>query len=94
MKLDFLYRSGPLTDADLEAAEQVALAGDSRDQQLASRLLVELRRVRHELADPAFMYAGSRIHRHALICRDAENSQLRAELNSLKTSPAPLAPKG
>lgn len=84
MALSFLSSPGPLSDSDLHEAERVALASDSLPGQLAARLLVEVRRLQHQLADPSFMYAGGRIHRHAIVCRQTEIDALRQDAARLK----------
>lgn len=79
----YLYRAGPLENADLDQAEQDALAGDTLLNQTAARLLVEVRRLRHELADPMFMYAGGRISRHAVVGRNADIERLQRDATRL-----------
>jgi len=74
----FLYTSTPLTDDQLHEIERLIYTADSHDQ-LAGRLYQEVLRLKHELADPRYHYAGSRINRAAIVSRDAEIDKLRAE---------------
>lgn len=69
----------PLTDADLIVMERLAFASETAECHAIQRLLAEVRRLRHELADPNYMYAGTRIHRHALLDRNARLDRKRAE---------------
>lgn len=48
--------------------------------QSVATLVSEVRRLNHELADPRFIYGGSRAPRQAITCRNIEISALRAEL--------------
>lgn len=85
MGLDFLNTGRrPLDASDLDEAERIALAGDTVLHQLAGRLLIEVRRLQHELADPQFQYAGGRVHRHAVVCRNAEIDALREQVRQLR----------
>jgi hypothetical protein len=51
-------------------------------------LVSEVRRLQHQLDDPNYLYAGSRIHRQALIVRDAEADRLREIVAKLKAEMA------
>lgn len=77
MSLDFLTNSTkPLDEMDLQECERHALCSDTLIQQIAARLLVEVRKLQNQLNDPAYMYAGSRIHRHALVVREFRKAEL------------------
>lgn len=61
------------------------------------RLKAELQYARDQLDaakaafdDPNYQYAGSRIHRKAIECRNDEIDQLRKELNARQSVPSPL----
>lgn len=73
---DCLGSPWPLTESDLTELEMIAFAGDSLEHKAMQKLIREFRRLSHELNDPAFMYAGSRIRRDAILCRDAEIDKL------------------
>jgi hypothetical protein len=77
-----------LSESDLAGFERLALAGESALHQAASKLAAEVVRLRHALADPSFMYAGGRIHRHALVCRNEKIDQLLDEVKALKAERA------
>jgi hypothetical protein len=80
---DCLTKSGPLNETDLGELEVLAFEGDDLVHRSLQHLLREVRRLRHELADPAFMYAGGRIRRDAILCRNAENDQLQEQIKKL-----------
>lgn len=61
-------------------------AGATEDSPLAfhvCELVSEVRRLKHELADPNYLYAG-RIHRQAILSRNATIDQLLREVKRLK----------
>lgn len=66
-------------DLDLQRIEEVALANDTQIHQWAAKLVMRVRQLEHELADPNYLYVG-RISRQAIICRNAEISKLQEEL--------------
>ena len=74
--LSCLDSPAPLTESDLVELESVAFEGDGVEHRAVQKLLREFRRLTHELNDPSFMYAGSRIRRDAILCRDAEIDKL------------------
>lgn len=91
MSLDFLYGSAELMPFDLEEIEKRVVGLDTLECQMASRLLVEVRRLKLEankllleIDDPAYQYASGRIHRHAIVCRNAEIDSLRKEISALQ----------
>ena len=57
--------------------EVVAFSKDTLEHRIIQRLLREVLRLRHELDDPAYMYAGGRIRRDAILCRNAAIEALR-----------------
>lgn len=57
------------TENDLE--EILFGLPDSLAKQIATKLLSECRRLQHEIDDPNYRYSG-RIHRNAILCRNAE----------------------
>jgi hypothetical protein len=83
MAWDFLYRSDKLTESDLYDIEQHACKNDTLEVQLLCRLVTECRKLQHELNDPNYQYSG-RIHRQAIICRDAEIDRLRTRLKEVE----------
>lgn len=63
--------------ADWErAAHALPVTQEKRMLQLA---IIEIRNLQTELMDPNYLYSGTRIHRNALLCRDAEIDSLRKE---------------
>lgn len=78
-KYDFLYARGEMVSADINECELEAVKGDTLLHQMLSRVLAELDRVKHEAADPMYLYAGSRISRMALMVREAVIDKLRDE---------------
>jgi hypothetical protein len=84
MDLLFLTNGKRLEECDLQECERVALKGDSLEQQMLGRLLIEVRKLQHELADEQYRYAGTRIHRHALVCRDLKIDELREKVAALE----------
>jgi hypothetical protein len=88
-----------MNEQELIECERVALADDTLIHQIATKLAAEVRRLQHALNDPAYMYAGSRIHRHAIVCRNERIEQLLKEKHAkAPTSCDPAshgtAPKG
>lgn len=87
----FLNTSEPLSEADLQRIEEdVFKDGDTLDKRVICRLLNEIRRLRHELNDPAYQYAGGRIHRHAVMCRDGQIDTYMNELSEARKQLAEL----
>lgn len=72
----------PKDDSDLHDIETLVHAEDTIIARLAQALVVEVRRLKHELNDPNYMFAGGRIPRAALICRTTEIDKLRKELKA------------
>lgn len=76
-----------MNDIYLHKIEKVACSlPDSPEKILIRDLLVECRRLQHELADPNYLYAGNRINRLAIVTRNEEIDALREELKKLKES--------
>lgn len=73
-----------LTAAELDDAEHTAAGDNSFMAHLVLKLVNEVRSLQHELADPNYQYSSGRIHRQAILCRDAEIDRLRKELEKLK----------
>lgn len=82
---DCIERTHSLSEMDLSELEVVAFCSDGVPQRCVQVLIREVRRLRHELEDPSFMYAGGRIRRDAILCREAEIDQLREQIKKLKT---------
>lgn len=68
---------------DLHGIEQAACASDSTEAAMILNLVSEVRRLKHELDDPNYLYAG-RIHRQAIVSRDARIEKLRTEVKRLQ----------
>lgn len=69
-----------LTAGDVWEAERFLFEQpDSLIKNVALRLHIEVMRLSHELNDPQYQYSG-RIHRHALLCRNADIDTLRKEV--------------
>ena len=68
---------GELRTDELHDLECMAYDGDTLYNRAMQRLVREVMRLQHELADPRFQYAGGRIHRAAIVCRNAEIDSLR-----------------
>lgn len=73
---------------DLNRAEEIAVEGDSAMHQYLGRCVSEIRRLRHELDDPNYQYVG-RIHRQAILVRDARIDKLLKEIAELKAGTQP-----
>lgn len=74
---------------ELDDMEERATAADGHLAVCVCRLVSEVRRLHHELADPNYQYSG-RIHRQAVLTRDATIARLREEVKKLtanKTQP-------
>jgi len=63
--------------AELDKMEQVACDQDTYLGQCCRKLISEVRNLQHQLDDPNYQYAGSRIHRQAIVVRNAEIDKLR-----------------
>lgn len=57
---------------------------DSWLQRKALQLLAKVVELNSEVHDPLYFYAGSRIRREALLCRDADRDKLRKELEQCR----------
>lgn len=75
----------PMTDERLHDLERIGCSGDSLMHHAITELTSEVRRLRHELADPRYQYAGGRATRLAITCREAELDSLRKELTELRS---------
>lgn len=71
--------------ADLDIAEETAMRGETIVHQWLATCISEIRRLRHELNNPNYQYASSRIHRQALLYREAEIDKLKKEISEMKT---------
>ncbi len=84
MLIPNLRNADPLNSLDLSDMEEVLYKQPiSYEAQIALRLLSECRRLQHELADPNYQYSG-RIHRAAILSRNAEIDALRKTVEELK----------
>jgi hypothetical protein len=73
-----------LNESDLEKMEKMGCGQHSEIGSLLTQAVCEIRRLQHELADPRFLYSGSRIQRTALIARDQEVMELRGSVAELE----------
>lgn len=78
---------------DLTDYEELIFKGDSLVHRAAQNLLSEVLRLRSELTDERFQYAGGRIHRFAIVSRNAENDELRQQAVELRKQVADLTAK-
>lgn len=74
-----------------EMEEKAASVGDQMSQWVC-QLVSEVRRLKHELVDPNYLYANGRIHRQAVVSRNAEIEKLKAECKA-RTFDAKLIPE-
>lgn len=77
----------PKNESDLHDIERLVHAEDTLIARMAQSLVVEVRRLRHELADPNYIYAHGRIARAAIVCRNNEIDSLREQLKSKNENP-------
>lgn len=68
---------------NIDDMEREAVKGESMLHQMLSRAVSKIRSLQHELTDPNYLYVG-RIHRQAILSRNAEIDALREELTKLK----------
>lgn len=87
MRYDFLNRSAPMNEQDLDDAEQAVAGEDTVVAAVARKALHDLREMRHETLNPNYMYAGGRIHRAAILCREATIEKLRKQIKMLGQTP-------
>ena len=80
---DFLNKREHLTTNDIHVCEQLAFKEDSLLNRVCQRLIIEIRNLQHELADPNYQYVG-RIHRNAILTRDAQIDTLKARIKELE----------
>lgn len=73
-----------LEDDELDAMERFAMTEETLMALNVGKLVSEVRRLKHELADPNYLYVG-RIHRQSILCRDAQIDVLRKEIAELKS---------
>ncbi len=77
--------SKPLDDSEFFQMEEIIYKEPfNQEKEIAQKLLHEVRRLKHELDDPNYIYSG-RIHRAAILCRNAEIDALRAEIQKIKS---------
>lgn len=81
-----------MNPSHLDEIEQRAAKGVAIPQDVIA-LLVEVRQLQHELANPNFLFGGSRINRLAILWRDAEIDQLRDQLMSKDAPHARRSPE-
>ena len=80
---------GDLNDADLQEMEteigsSESLGGASaRTGQMLQRALWEIRKLRHALVDPNFMFASGRVTRTAIVCRNETIRVLQERITEL-----------
>lgn len=79
MNIPNLHNSAPLDESDFVGMEEwIYKQPYNLEKEIAMRLLSECRTLKHQLNDPNYSYSG-RIHRAALLCRDATIDDLRKE---------------
>jgi hypothetical protein len=66
-------------DLNLTEIEELALSKDDKLHQLAALLVLRVRQLEHELADPNYSYGG-RICRQAIVTRNVEIERLRDKI--------------
>lgn len=86
MSFNFLNTTDELSSADLHIIEEKYAGKDNLESSLIMRLCNELRNLQHESKNPNYFYAGSKIHRQAILCRNNQINDLREELKKLKES--------
>jgi len=57
---------------------------DAVPNRIGLDLITHIRKLINILTDPSYQYAGTRIHRHAIMTRDSEIDNLRNEIQKLK----------
>lgn len=72
-----------IDEIDLRMAEELAVTEDTAMSQWLSKCVSEVRRLQHELNDPNYSYSG-RIHRQAILCRNAEIDRLQKRIKELE----------
>ncbi len=75
-----------LTEENLSVFEKSAARENSALASAIELLVREVRSLQHELIHPNYQYAGGRIPRGAILCREAEIDRLREELELLKAA--------
>lgn len=85
---DFLNKREHLTTNDIHDCEQLSFKEENILNRICQRLIVEVRSLQHELADPNYQYVG-RIHRNAILTRDAEIDRLRTKIKELEAKCLP-----
>lgn len=68
---------------DLHKMEEQACALDTLEARNVRALVSEVRRLQTALDDPNYLYSG-RIHRQAILCRNAEIDKLREKVAKLQ----------
>lgn len=88
--INCLYNSEPIPEYELQEMEEVILSErDSYIHHIAAKLISEHRKLEYALKDPSYMYAGGRIHRHSIVCRNVEIDQLRERIKKLESDKVP-----
>jgi hypothetical protein len=90
---DFLNRRGPLDCLDLDTCEAEGAKADTLHSHMVMKLVSEVRRLTHERDDPNFKYSGDRIHRAAVVSRNAQIDRLHDEVKALREAAKTGAPK-
>lgn len=68
----------------LDEWEQLGYSGGTPIHRALSDAVREIRRLKHELSDPNYMYASGRIGRQALLVREAELDRYRRRVAELE----------
>lgn len=84
--------AGELADHDLHELGTLAHDGNSVPHLAMQRLVREVLRLKHELANPQFMYAGGRVSRDAILCRNATIDKQMDDLAEMRARLAQAAP--
>lgn len=79
-----------MDDIELSLLEQAAYDAEQKPgfnptlTQGITRLVDEIRKLKHELVDPRYTYANGRVTRQSITVRNAEISALLAQIRELK----------
>lgn len=71
-------------DLDLNVIEELALSKDDLIHQYCAKLILRVRQLEHDLTDPNYLYAGTRICRQALVVRHQEMQKIREQVKLLQ----------
>jgi len=64
--------------------DRINSRNESQEKRWVIELISKVRSLEHDLRNPNYLYADSRIHRQAILCRNSDIALLQQELHKVK----------